>query len=761
MIALATAALLLGLGGQTQVEACPGQLTIIKKDGAVAGLCPLKGTDVEASITGFGARVNVTQTFTNPTEEPIEAVYTFPLSDSGAVDRMRMQVGDRVVEGVIKPRDEARQIYNAAKSQGQVASLLDQERPNIFTQNVANIMPGAKVKVQISYVELIKYEDGQFDFSFPMTVGPRYLGNTPDPGKISPPITPKGTRTGADIHVTVHLDAGTPILDMHSVLHQVSIQKIDDSHETITLANKEEIPNRDFMLKYRTAGDTVKTAFLTQMDANGKGGFFTLLLTPPKMPRESQIAPREIIFVMDQSGSQNGFPIEKGKELIKKLVHTLRPGDTFDILGFNTIVKTLWTAPRPTSAENVRQANDFIAPMQGDGGTDIRAGIVAALGIKPDPKRVRLVVIETDGFIGDEPEILDSIQKHRGTARIFTFGIGNSVNRYLIDAMSVEGKGDAEYVTLSDSADAAVDRFVNRTETPILTKISANFEGVAVQDVLPSAIPDVFNQRPIALYGRFSEPGNGQVTITGQLGSESWSKTLDLRFTNNANAGALPSLWARRKIDEITALSYGKPIDVQPEITQVALDFGIMSQYTSFVAVEPRVVNIGGKSRTVHVPVEMADGVSYDETLKDSNLAVSGRFQQAARGGGSFGGGTGGTTGGSTGGIGGVIAGVPPSTFTSTRSHKVSILHADPQGFVPPNPENKISHKLKAAKGKVEIQIWLTTVSPEILKVLEKAGFHLDVKDDKLKIAFGTCDASALKEIVKLDEVQRIEALGD
>ena len=365
--------------------------------------------------------------------------------------------------------------------------------------------------------------------------------------------------------------------------------------------------------------------------------------------------------------------------------------------------------------------------------------------------------------------MLDAIQKHNGKgARIFTFGVGNSVNRFLIDAMSRVGKGDSEVVTLGENADAAVARFLNRTQTPILTNVGAKFEGVAVQDVLPATIPDVFDQKPVVLYGRYSSPGTGTVTITGQLGSKVWTKSVALNFAGGSDAGALPSLWARQKIEELTGESYlatthgaSNGNRFAEAITETALEFGVMSQYTSFVAVEPKVINVGGKQRLIHVPVEMADGVSYSAIDTDSGNATPHLRQIKAQAQGTLampvvtGGGKGAGAGGFGGGGGG---GFTLGTNFNIANAKSKDMPEQLRAAI--DPETKIAKSLKAAKGKVEIQIWLFSITDQLVKALAKAGFHLDTRDERLKMVFGTCDA-ALKEIAKMPEVERIEPLGN
>jgi Ca-activated chloride channel homolog len=604
----------------------PGSLQIIGKDGAPGAVCPLKGTQVGAKIEGFGARVIVVQTFSNPTSSPIEAIYTFPLPQDSSVDGMRMIIGKRVIDGVIKKRADARATYEQAKQQGKSTALLDQERPNIFTQSVANIPAHAQIQVAITYVQLLKFENDEFEFVFPMVVGHRYTGtSTPDPGKVVPEIVPPGTRSGSTIQLNVEIDAGAPITEMHSVLHQVNTKKVSDRKAMVQLAKADEIPNRDFILRYSISTDTVVSSLLTHTDSN-RGGFFTLIIMPPKAPMPEQVAAKEAILVVDQSGSQRGFPLEKSKEMTIKVIKALNPDDTFNIVNFSTNFKTLWDKPRPNTEANREEAIHYVEVLDAVGGTELEKAVVAALSPPPDPARPRVVIFNTDGFIGGEAKALEEIQLHRGNARMFTFGIGNSVNRYLVEAMSVEGRGDYEVVTLNADADAAVARLVQRTDSPVLTDIKVEFEGVAVHDTLPRFIPDVFSEKPVIIKGRYDKPGNGYVIVSGNLGGKPWRARYPVVFPGTGNTGsAIASIWAREKVNDLELQERLETIWGRKErgstedkkfwensITDLALDFGIMTKYTSFVAVDHNIVNPGGKQQTIKVPVDMADGVSYE-----------------------------------------------------------------------------------------------------------------------------------------------------
>lgn len=633
--------LAVGVLGQGGAEIDPGSLQAIDKEGKPGVLCPLEGTRVAAKIEGFGARVVVVQSFTNPTSGPIEAIYRFPLPHDSAVDGMRMIIGDRIIDGVIKKRQEAKETYDKAKREGKSAALLDQERSNVFTQSVANIPPNAKIQVAITYVQVLKYEKGSFEFVFPMVVGHRYKGaGTPDPEKVATPIVPEGMRTGATIDLDVDIRGGAPITEVDSQLHKIEIDSVAPDHSKVKLAKLDEIPNRDFILRYSVAGTDLVGALLTHREP-GKGGFFTLIVMPPKAVRPELVAPKEAIFVVDQSGSQQGAPIEKSKELTKKAIRALNPHDTFNVVSFSNDYTVLWDRPRPNSPINVQRALAFVDQLTANGGTELDRAVVAALSPAPDPARPRVVIFNTDGFIGGEAKALEEIQRHRGNARMFTFGIGNSTNRSLIEAMSIEGRGAHEIVTLNEDLDAAVDRLVQRTDCPLLTDVRVSFEGIAVDDVLPRNIPDVFSETPVIVKGRYARPGSGTLTLSGRMAGEPWSRQYPVTFPAEGNSGsAIGSLWAREKVNDLEHLERmesvwgsGKSKSRGPKywedaITNLCLSFGIMSRFTSFVAVDQKIVNPGGNSTTVPVPLEMADGVSYEGIFGTGAARLGGKADE-------------------------------------------------------------------------------------------------------------------------------------
>ena len=699
----------------------PGQLTITGKNGGPVALCPLTHTDVKADVAGYVARVTVTQQFANPSKTPIEAVYTFPLPGDAAVDDMTMTIGGtRVVKGEIKRREEAREIYEAAKSQGKAAALLDQERPNIFTQAVANIMPGENVAITISYVHLLKYEEGRYEWVFPMVVGPRYVpgggytvpgkrgAHSPtktiedDPGatsvvtdadKITPPITPEGTRAGHDIGLTVNLDAGVALGEVASVLHKVDVRRAGRSRATIRLRDQATIPNKDFILRFTPArAARVESGLLTYAaktrSGNG-GGYFTLILQPPAAAPRAEVTPKEMVFVIDQTGSQGGWPIAKAKETMRHCIQNLNPGDTFQLLGFTTDVFPCFPEPVPATPETVQKALAYLAPLEGAGGTDILKAADYALKIPDDPDRVRIICFMTDGYVGNDMQILDYVGKNRGRARMFPFGVGNGVNRFLIEGMAREGRGQAEFVTLEEPGKIAAAKFYRRVADPLLLDISVDWGGLPVENVFPRHIPDVFSSQPIILKGRYTKSGSGTITVHGLLRGKPWSQTLSVTLPENDKDGsAIATLWARERIEDLQNQDWlgaqtGKRNEtITQQIVATALEYRLMSQYTSFVAVEEKIVNVGGKQRTIDVPVEMPEGVSYDGIFgerKETTLALQVRGRAAL--------GRGGTAyyfrPGAAGGFGGGVPAPSSSAVTVTAPAQIAaapVAKAAPAG---------------------------------------------------------------------------------
>ena len=616
-----------------------GCLSAITPSGKPLGKCPLKHTEVSAEISGFVSRVKVVQQFENPFPEKIEAIYTFPLSETGAVDEMLMKVGKRTIKGEIKKREEAREIYERAKAAGHATSLLDQERTNIFTQSVANIKPGETIEITISYVDLLPYEAGNFSFVFPTVVGPRFIpgqpigkqgtgwagdtDNVPDASRITPPVTPKGTRAGHDISISVNIEAGVPILDLQSKLHDVDITKNGDRKAAVTLKDKATIPNKDFVLTWQVAGDKLKSGYLTHK--TGDKGYFSLMILPPKRVTVEAVAPKEMIFLIDCSGSQSGAPLEKAKETMSYILDHMNANDTFQVISFSDHLQVLFDKPEIADSQMRAQARKFIAGLSANGGTWMAPAVEKAASIPADDNRLRIVTFMTDGYVGNDFEIIGMVKKLRGTSRWFPFGTGNGVNRMLIDMMAKEGGGEAEYVLLNSSGADVGRKFYERISSPVLTDEKSDFGGLAVKDVFPQQVSDVWAEKPLYIKGCYTRAATGTVTISGYNGGKPYMEKLAVSFpAKQIDNSVLGSVWARAKVDQLMSADWfgaqqgGVKDELKKEIVATALEHHIMTQYTSFVAVEEKTIVEGGKPRTVTVPVEMPDGVSYEGVFGDA-----------------------------------------------------------------------------------------------------------------------------------------------
>lgn len=649
-----------GKGKPTSAAEAGGtELQIVGKDGKPAGFVPLRHTDIKTEISGFVARISLTQEFENVLPNAIEAIYVFPLPHDSAVDGMTMVVGDREIKAVIKEREEARKVYEAAKNSGHTAALLDQERPNIFTQSVANIPPNSKVEVTLSVIELLKYEAGTYEFAFPLVVGPRYIpgnpagaakldGNpagmqdvalktgtddqrgtmpdtdkVPDASKISPPVAGVHTgdpHAGHDVSIAVNLTAGMYVTDVDSTSHKISSERTGPDSFHVQLADDAVLPNKDFILKYKVAGPGISDAVLTHADQSG--GYFTLILQPPEKVPDDAVVPRELIFVLDTSGSMWGFPLEMAKKTIARALDNLRPEETFNLITFSGDTRILFPEAVPATPENVKAAKTVLGGAYGSGGTEMMKAIRTALGddagagkpvTGPTPP-LRVVCFMTDGYVGDDAEIVAAVQKHP-EARVFAFGIGTAVNRFLLTKMAEEGHGEVEFVTRPDEAQTAADRFYERVHSPVLTNISLDWSGLPVADVYPAQVPDLFSAKPIIVTGRYTQAAKGTLVIHGTRAGGAFTREVAVDFpAENSSHAALEKIWARKKVEDLmsqdwTGIQQGQSKH-KAEIIDVGLKHSLATQYTSFVAVETKTVVQDGKPVRIEVPVELPESVS-------------------------------------------------------------------------------------------------------------------------------------------------------
>jgi Ca-activated chloride channel family protein len=590
---------------------------------------PLRHTEVHAKISAFLATVAVKQRFENPFDVKIEAVYVFPLPHDASVTEFLMTIGSRRIRGIIREREEAREIYLAARRQGHVAALLTQERPNVFTQSVANIEPGHAIDVDITYFHTLALVRNTYEFVFPMVVGPRFnppghtdgIGAAAHGGGRSSGQATEVTylrpdqRSGHDISLAVELDAGVPLEALSSPSHAVTVTRPTPETATVQLCPHDRVPNRDFVLRYRVAGNTIKSGLLVHRDP--RGGFFTLVLYPPADASALPRRPVEMIFLLDCSGSMQGAPIEKVKTAVRRALRRLEPGDAYQIIRFSDSARALHTDLRPATPENLRESLAEVDRIEAEGGTMMVEGIRAALMTRHEPDRIRIVSLMTDGYIGNEAEVLAVMRRHLGPARVFGFGVGSSVNRYLLESLARLGHGAVAYVGLDESAGRAVDRFYEEVRRPALTGVTIDWAGLDVADVYPTRIPNLLVGRPVVLTGRFRGEIPPRIQAHGRLGNDAIRIDVAAAGGNGAEHPALPLLWARRKIGALTdaAIAAGDPGEIAPAIRQVALEFGLLSAETAFVAVDSLTRTAGDQGVTLKVPVPVPAGVPYRTTV--------------------------------------------------------------------------------------------------------------------------------------------------
>jgi Ca-activated chloride channel family protein len=590
---------------------------------------PLKHTDVKANIAGYIATVDVTQQYENPYDEKIEAVYVFPLPQDAAVSDFIMTIGERRIRGIIREREEAEEIYAAAKAQGHVASLLTQERPNIFTQAVANIEPGKQIDINIKYFNTLAYDDGWYEFVFPMVVGPRFNppGSTDGVGAV--PNGAEGTsgqatevtylkpneRSGHDIAVQVDIEAGVHIEQIDCINHEILVDDVTDTRTIARLDPADSIPNKDFVLRYQVAGQQIKSAALVH--AGDDGGYFTLMVYPPADLKYIERGPMEMIFVVDCSGSMSGEPIAQAKAAIDHALRKMRPQDSFQIIRFSNNASQLGPAPLLATPENIAKGREYLANIYEGGGTMMIEGIKAALDFPHDPHRLRTVTFLTDGYIGNEAEIFKAVAEKLGESRIFSFGVGSSVNRYLLDGLARMGHGTAAYLSLTDNAANVMDRYFERVSHAAMTGIEIDWGNLEVFDMYPGASIDLFVGRPLILTGRFKGTEPTAVTLYGTAAGEPTEVSVLLDPTDEAATHAgLASVWARHKIADLAYAHRVQPSDeLRGQIEAVALEYGLMSDYTAFVAVDSTERTAGGEGATVPVPVPVPDGVDFANTV--------------------------------------------------------------------------------------------------------------------------------------------------
>ena len=578
---------------------------------------PLKNTSAEVKIVGVIADVTVTQVYKNEGKTKIEAIYTFPASTNAAVYSMEMTIGNRKIVAEIREKEKARKEYEEAKQEGKRASLLEQERPNVFQMNVANIMPGDEIKVCMKYTELLIPESGVYKFIYPTVVGPRYSNKNaadaaPKDKFVASPYQKEGQAPYYKFDINVFLSAGMPIQNIVCNSHKVDITYPQTSTAQVNL-NRSEVNggNRDYILEYSLAGGEIGTGLLLYEDKDEK--FFVMMVQPPKNIKVEDIPPREYIFIMDVSGSMQGYPIDISKKLMRNIVVNLRPTDLFNILFFAGSSGWLSETSLNATQQNVDKAMALIEKQQGGGGTELLSALQKAYALPRTSESLsRSFVIMTDGYVDVEKEAFDLIRNNSDKANTFTFGIGTSVNRYIIEGMAHVGMGMPMVVTDQSIADEQAEKFRKYISNPVLTQVKKQFSNFDVYDVEPPTIPDVLSERPVIIFGKYKGLANGTITIKGYTGKKKYVSSFNVSTVKpNEKNSAIRYLWARERIRHLDDYNQLKVDDTKvAEVTELGLKYNLLTAYTSFIAVDKQIiVDASGKIQTVNQVLPLPAGV--------------------------------------------------------------------------------------------------------------------------------------------------------
>ncbi len=602
-------------------EAAPRQKTespyfFVKSDSPDVDRLPLKGTDVDVRISGVIADVTVTQTYRNEGQRPIEAKYVFPGSTKAAVGGLTVRLADRLITAQIREKQQARIEYETAKQEGKTAALLEQQLPNVFQMNVANILPGDDVKVELRYTELLVPQGGNYQFVFPTVVGPRY--NSPQSENaqakwVTQPTLRADVAPSTSFKMKVAIDTPMGIKEVRSLTHAIDVKTSDEArHADVALrADGRPLDNRDVVIDYRLAGEKIESGLmLYKGNGDGAENFFLAMVEPPKSVAATAISPRDYIFVVDISGSMHGFPLDTAKTVLERLIGGLRPSDTFNVLLFSGSNRMLNDHSVPATRANIEQALATIKNYNGSGSTEL---IPALKRVYAEPKAAnvsRSIVVVTDGYVTVEREAFDVVRKNLDKANLFSFGIGSSVNRHLMEGLARAGMGEPFIITDPVQAPEQAARFRRMIESPVLTNVHATFGGLDVYDVEPQQLPDVLGERPVIVFGKWRGEARGGVTIAGQSANGPWKQELRIGGRTAQNASALRALWARHRIAALSdqeALAAGDRY--KQAITDLGLKYSLLTQYTSFIAVDKVVRNTAG-SDSVNQPLPLPQGVS-------------------------------------------------------------------------------------------------------------------------------------------------------
>ena len=614
--------------------------TLFWKTGQGQVAAPVLATDVEIRVTGMIARARVHQEFTNPAAEWAEGVYVFPLPDDAAVDHLRMRVGDRIIEGMIREREAAKAAYTQARQQGQRASLVEQERPNVFTTSVANIPPGAAITIEIEYQQTVHYDAGEFRLRFPMVVGPRYLpgepvaaadgpglapdtDQVPDASRISPPVRPPDEGPINPIRLRIELDPGLPLAAVESSYHPIHTVPLGGDRHEITLAEQIVAADRDFELGWRPVAGAAPTAALL-VEPTGEFMYALLMVMPPAASAPRARVPREVTFVLDHSGSMGGVSIDQAKAALILALHRLTSADTFNVIRFNHRTDSLFAAPQPASTANVRAAERYVGAIRADGGTEMLPALERALEPTEGAGRLRQVIFLTDGAVGNESRLFEAIRERLDDRRLFTIGIGSAPNSHFMREAARLGRGTFTYIGSPAEVQEKMVALFRKVEAPAVADITLELAGAADAELLPVPIPDLYQGEPVVVALR-ARTLPAHVVVRGRTGSTAWAREVPIHAA--VEGAGLSTHWARWKI---AALLDQRSVDgaddrVRPAVIEIALKHHLVSRYTSLVAVDVTPARPPDASLTSHaLETNLPQGWDYATVLGAGQGATPG-----------------------------------------------------------------------------------------------------------------------------------------
>jgi len=608
--------------------------SMVYKDESTQMVHPLQvvETDVKIHIVGMAVNATIDQIFTNTQQMPIEAIYVFPLPEEAAVYSMQMLIGDRLIESKIKKKAEAKKEYEKAKKEGKRASLTEQERPNIFTHSVANILPGDTIIVRLKYVDIVHYKDNHFSFRFPTVVGPRYIpGETiqgysgsgwafdtnqvPDASRITPPILRNNELEHGSVSLALNIDMGLAIDEVESLSHSIQVKDLGFGKRKVLLNTHKEIPNRDFHLTISLKqGSEPKAAFFSTQKDNDL--YFMLMAVPPTQSDDTTL-PKEIIFIVDVSGSMQGESIRQAKQGVMTAIQSLKHTDSFNIIAFSDRYNSFSPNPVQVTEQSKAIAIQYIQNLNAGGGTEVLSALDEGLRQSNQSSSVPMIFLLTDGSVGNESKVIQSIHSHLGKTRIFPIGIGSAPNSFLLRKVAELGRGTFTYISSPSEVSTKIQSLYQKIENPIITNIQLSMNDS--YELVPKQIPDLFQGEPLIVFGKMLSTQTNHISFSGKTPNGIMQLNFPIDFNTGQKESAISTLWGRKKISSLMNEYRLGNASVKQSIIDVAMDHNLITKFTSFIAIENQIVNLSNQIDKVAIPVPLPKGWDYDAIFNHPN----------------------------------------------------------------------------------------------------------------------------------------------